>query len=246
MKAHRPVLSGVVAALVAGGISALPGAAQDTKSGTQPTTVTAPAPVYKPPLVGAPAGRVGGGTRSGSARDIFVLSALVPEDTGLTISEQPSLYWFISTATTLPVEVAISDPRATQPLVETKLPSPAKPGIQRIRLADLGVRLEPGVAYRWSVSVIPDANRRSRDILAGGVIERVDAPAGLREKLAQSRKEEHPSLYAGAGLWYDALASISEQIEVTPFDAQLRKQRSGLLTQVGLGLPEIPDEGGIR
>lgn len=246
MKAHRPVLSSLIAALVAGGISALPGAAQETKSGIQPTTVTAPAPVYKPPLVGAPAGRVGGGTRGGSARDIFVLSALVPEDTGLTISEQPSLYWFISTATTLPVEVAISDPRATQPLVETKLSSPAKPGIQRIRLADLGVRLEPGVAYRWSVSVIPDANRRSRDILAGGVIERVDAPAGLREKVAQSRKEEHPSLYAGAGLWYDALASISEQIEVTPFDAQLRKQRSALLTQVGLGLPELPDEGGIR
>src|SRR5262249_20731030 len=200
MKAHRPVLSGVVAALVAGGISGLPGAAQETKSGTQPTTVTAPAPVYKPPLVGAPAGRVGGGRRSGSARDIFVLSALVPEDTGLTISEQPSLYWFISTATTLPVEVAISDPRATQLLVKTKLPSPAKPGIQRIRLADLGVRLEPGVAYRWSVSVIPDANRRSRDILAGGVIEQIDAPTKLKKKLAQNRKEKHPSLYAGAGL----------------------------------------------
>src|SRR5215831_3777287 len=161
MKARSTVRS-TVAGLVAVGISTLPGAAQETKQGTPPTTVTAPAPVYKPPLLGAPAGRVGGGTRSGSARDIFVLSALVPEDSGLTISEQPSLYWYISTATALPVEVAISDPRATQPLVETQLPSPTKPGIQRIRLADLGVRLAPGVAYRWSVSVIPDANRRSR------------------------------------------------------------------------------------
>jgi hypothetical protein len=244
MKAHSAVLSTVVAGLVAVGISALPGAAQQTKSGTPPTTVTAPAPVYKPPLLGAPAGRVGGGTRSGSARDIFVLSALVPEDAGLTMSEQPSLYWFISSATALPVEVAVSDPRATQPVLETRLPSPVQPGVHRIKLADLGVRLAPGVSYRWSVSVISDVNRRSRDILAGGVIERVQAPAGLQEKLAQSRKEEHPFLYAQAGLWYDALTSISELIEVTPYDAQLRKQRAGLLNQVGL--PELPDEGGIR
>jgi Domain of Unknown Function (DUF928) len=244
MKAHSAVLSTLVAGLVAVGISAAPGAAQDTKQGTPPTTVTAPAPVYKPPLLGAPAGRVGGGTRGGSARDIFVLSALVPEDTGLTVSEQPSLYWFISSATALPVEVAISDPRATQPVLETRLPSPVQPGLHRIRLADHGVRLAPGVAYRWSVTVISDPNRRSRDILAGGVIERVEVPAGLQEKLAQSRKEEHPFLYAQAGLWYEALGSISELIEVTPFDAQLRKQRAGLLNQVGL--PELPDEGGIR
>ena len=243
MKAHSAVLATLVAGLVVG-ISALPGAAQESKQGTPPTTVTAPAPVYKPPLLGAPAGRVGGGTRSGSVRDIFVLSALVPEDTGLTMSEQPSLYWFISTATALPVEVAISDPRATQPVLETRIPSPVQPGVHRIKLADLGVRLAPGVSYRWSVTVISDVNRRSRDILAGGVIERVETPAGLQEKLAQSRKEEHPFLYAQAGLWYDALASTSELIEVTPYDAQLRKQRAGLLNQVGL--PELPDEGGIR
>jgi hypothetical protein len=138
--------------------------------------------------------------------------------------------------------VTITDPQATQPLVETRLPSPTKPGIQRIRLADLGVRLAPGTAYRWSVSVIPDANRRSRDLLAGGVIQRVAAPAGLQEKLAQSRKEEHPFLYAEAGLWYDALGSISELIEVTPYDAQLRQQRSSLLSQVGLR--DMGDDGG--
>lgn len=244
MKAFGAVASILVGALVAVAIPALPGAAQETKSGTP--TVTAPAPVYKPPLRGAPAGRVGGGTRSGSTRDMFVLSALVPEDSGLTMSEQPSLYWFISTPTTLPVEVAISDPRATQPVLETRLPSPVQSGVHRIKLTDLGVRLAPGVAYRWSITVISDPNRRARDILAGGVIERVEAPAGLREKLAQSRKEEHPSLYAEAGLWYDALASISELIESPPHDTphdvpQLRKQRSALLTQVGL--PDLGDEG---
>jgi Domain of Unknown Function (DUF928) len=172
---------------------------------------------------------------------MFVLSALVPDDSGLTMSEQPALYWFISNATTLPVEVAISDPRATQPVLETRLPSPVQPGVHRIKLADHGVRLAPGVAYRWSVSVISDVNRRSRDILAGGVIERVDAPTGLRQKLAVTPSDELPFIYAEAGLWYDALHSISDLIELRPNDAQLRKQRSALLTQVGL--PEIGDAG---
>jgi hypothetical protein len=172
---------------------------------------------------------------------MFVLSALVPEDSGLTMSEQPALYWFISSATTLPVEVTISDPRATQPLLETRLPSPVQPGVHRIKLADHGVRLAPGVAYRWSVTVISDVNRRSRDILAGGVIERVEAPAGLREKLALVHSDEYPFVFAQAGLWYDALDSISNLIEAKPDDAQLRKQRSALLTQVGL--PEVANAG---
>ena len=235
MKPHGAVVSVLVAGLIAVGITVLPGAAQEPKSGAQTTTATAP--VYKPPLRGAPSGRVGGGTRSGSARDMFVLSALVPEDSGLTISEQPVLYWFISSATALPVEIAISDPRATQPLLETRLPGPVQPGVHRIKLADHGVRLAPGVAYRWSVTVISDVNRRSRDILAGGVIERVEPPAGLREKLAQVPRDEFPFAYAEAGLWYEALDSISNLIEAKPSDAQLRKQRSALLTQVGL--PEI-------
>jgi hypothetical protein len=113
--------------------------------------------------------------------------------------------------------------------------------VHRIKLADHGVRLAPGVAYRWSVTVISDVNRRSRDILAGGAIERVEAPTGLRQKLALTTSDEFPFIYAEAGLWYDALASISDLIELRPNDAQLQKQRSALLTQVGL--PEIGDAG---
>src|SRR5688572_21778645 len=52
-------------------------------------------PVYNPPPRGAPGGRVGGGTRGPGQRDVFVLSVLAPDHSGLTSSEQPSLYWFI-------------------------------------------------------------------------------------------------------------------------------------------------------
>ena len=189
--------------------------------------------VYIPPKRGAPGGRVGGGTR-GIQRDVFMLSVLAPDHSGLTISEQPSLYWFISGPTSLPVELTVMDPEGVQPILETRLPAPVQAGIHRVRLADHNIRLKPGAAYRWFVTVVPDSDRRSKDILAGGAIERVDVPGDLKTKLATANKSQLFSLYAEAGLWYDAIAAISEMIEAAPQDQALRKQRTALLSQVGL------------
>ncbi len=138
----------------------------------------------------------------------------------------------------------ISDPRATKPLVETRLPSPVAGGVYSVRLVDLGVRLTPGVQYRWFVAVVPDAARRSRDILAGGTIERVDGPEGLRTLVAQASRERLPFIYAEAGLWYDALAAVSELIERAPDNREHRRQRAALLAQVGL--PPIDDTEGDK
>ncbi|MGH7306601.1 MAG: DUF928 domain-containing protein [Candidatus Rokuibacteriota bacterium] len=219
----------------------LTGTAQDNKeappprAGTQPVP---PAPVYKPPPRGAPGGRVGGSTR-GTGREIFVLSVLAPDHTGLTIQEQPSLYWFISSTTSAPVELTITDPGTTRPLLEISTPAPITPGLHRLRLADHGVRLAAGTTYRWFAAVVPDPARRSRDILAGGAIERVDVSPELAAKLAKAGASERPALYAEAGIWYDALAALSEMIDSEPGNSALRKQRAALLAQVGL--PELPD-----
>jgi len=207
---------------------------QETRQAQPQQGVAAPA--YRPPLRGSPGGRVGGGTR-GTGRETFVLSVLAPDHTGLTVSEQPSLYWFISSPTTLSVEITVVDPRATQPILETRVAPPVQVGVHRIRLGDHGVRLAPGVAYRWYVAMVSDSDRRSKDILAGGAIERVAPPEGLVAKLSQADKAAVPFLYAEAGIWYDALATISELIEAAPNDPSLRRQRAALMAQVGL--PEI-------
>src|SRR5262245_24503250 len=76
---------------------------QNLKDQGQITSASVQAPVYTPPKRGAPGGRVGGGTR-GPQRDVFVLSVFAPYHSGFTADEQPSLYWFISNSTSLPVE----------------------------------------------------------------------------------------------------------------------------------------------
>src|SRR5262245_16932975 len=206
---------------------------QNLKDQSKKTESPAPVPVYTPPKRGAPGGRVGGGTR-GIQREVLIISVLAPDHSGFTTSEQPSLYWFISSSTSLPVELTVMDPQGVQPILETRLPSPVTAGIHRILLSDYNVRLAPGGAYLWFVSVVPDADRRSKDITAGGAIERVEMPVGLKAKVAQAAKSDLPSLYGEAGIWYETVGAISELIDDAPQDQALRKQRAALLAQVGL------------
>ncbi|MBI3988963.1 MAG: DUF928 domain-containing protein [candidate division NC10 bacterium] len=111
--------------------------------------------------------------------------------------------------------------------------------MHRLRLADYGVRLSPGVRYQWFVALVVDPDRRSKDILMGGTIERIELPESLQTKLAATSPAEMPHLYAEAGVWYDAVTAISDLIEAAPHDPMLRQQRAALLEQVGL--PEIAE-----
>jgi uncharacterized protein DUF928 len=191
------------------------------------------APVYKPPLRGAPSGRVGSGTRGTPERSIL-LYVLTPDHSGLTTQEQPTLYWYISPSITYPIEFTLAENQTIKPMIEARLGSPSNGGVQRIRLSDYGVRLKIGVEYRWYIAVVRDSNNRSKDILAGGLIERIDPSTNVRTRLSQTGALQAASVYAEAGIWYDALAAISDRIDAAPRDARLREQRAALLEQVRL------------
>jgi len=230
---RRAAMVSIALALVMSLLPAIPLEAQQKP--TEPSTgaKASTEPVYKPPMRGAPGGRVGGGTR-GTGREAFVLSVLAPTHTGLTTSEQPELFWFISSPSSYPVELTVVDPQKADPLLELRIEPPISAGFHKIRLADHGVRLAPGVSYQWYVAVVPDSGKRSKDILAGGSIERVSPPDGLQAKVSSAPKNTVPSVYAEAGLWYDAVASLGELIDRAPTDKALLDQRSALLRQVGL------------
>jgi hypothetical protein len=191
-------------------------------------------PVYKPPFRGAPAGRVGGGTRGIEDEDANIV-VLAPDHTGLTANRQPSLYWFLSANTAFPVEFTLIEQKAVKPLVEERLAPPKRPGIHSIRLADYGITLEEDRVYQWFVTLIPDPERRSKDLLSGGFIQRVEPSRELREKLDRGKRKEAVHLYAEAGLWYDAFMTVCHMIESSPDDARLQQMRASLLEQVGLG-----------
>jgi hypothetical protein len=191
--------------------------------------------VYTPPKRGTPGGRVGGGTRSLEQRP--VIAVLAPDHVGLTIREQPSLYWYLSKPVSGMVEFTLIDSTSLTPILETQLRTPLEAGIQPIHLSDYGIQLATGVSYSWFVALVLDTNRQSKDAVAGGMIERIAFVEALSVNLAFNESRDAGRRYAEAGLWYDAIAVLSERIDAAADDPVYRTQRAALLEQVGL--PEV-------
>jgi hypothetical protein len=190
-------------------------------------------PIYKPPLRGAPAGRVAAGTR-GADQELPYLCLIVPEHVGLTIFSQPRLYYYQSKTSSFPVEFTLIENQGINPIVEKRIDPPKKAGIQSVSIEDCGVTLEPGIQYKWFIALVPDPIHRSKDILAAGGIERIPDPESVKKNLETSDISHAPHIYAEAGLWYDAFDTLSLMIEKSPNDTGLRQQRNALLEQIGL------------
>jgi hypothetical protein len=196
---------------------------------------------YKPPAAaGNIPARVSGAAR-GQAVDT-VLIALVPNHIALTTQAQPSLFWFQSKPAKGKFELTVVEPKKPKPLLSLTAPSADKPGIHRMKLAKYKVELQPDVAYEWSVAIVPDAENRSRDVIAKGVIKRISPPGDLANRVSQMGDLERAQAYAQAGIWYDAFESVSNAIEAHPDDPSLRAQRASLLQQVGLSEAATADK----
>lgn len=176
--------------------------------------------------------RVSGGARGGG--DETSLLALVPDHAALTTSAQPSLFWFQSKPTKAKLELTLVEPKKAKPLLSLTNSQTTKAGIQRIKLAKQKVELQPNVTYEWSVAIVSDPENRSKDIIAKGVIKRIQAPSDLAGKLENKEDVDRAAIYAEGGIWYDALEAISNAIDAHPDDASLRAQRGALLQQIGL------------
>src|SRR5688572_7600444 len=134
-------------------------------------------PVYKPPKETVPRARIESGLRGGGDNELTIV-ALVPDHVGFTMKRDPALYWYLSQATSLPVQFTLMDSRSVGPIVTMTLSHPVRAGLQAVRLKDYGVSLDPGIQYRWFVSVPLDQDKPSKDLVAGGMIERIEFNEG--------------------------------------------------------------------
>lgn len=188
---------------------------------------------FRPPTTGAPSVRVTGGSR-GTGDTQITLDVLAPDDIGVTTREQPSLFWFQSKPADAKFELTLLQENKVKPIVQVTVERSSKAGVQRIKLSDRGVKLSPGVEYQWVVALISDPDNRSTDLVASGVIKRVEPSIELKERIAKATPASLAGVYAEAGIWYDALSVLSDQIDAHPENMALRETRADLLRQVGL------------
>jgi hypothetical protein len=198
----------------------------------QPVEAQADAVQYRPPAKDLAPRRVGGNVR-GLPEAMPAVAVLAPDHLALTVSERPTLYWYLSRPTAARIELVVVDPRDARPVVEAVVPGD-RAGIQPFSLGERGVRLEPGVAYEWSVAVVADPAQRSRDVVAGGAVQRIDPSPALQKRLAGAGEGGRAAVLAAEGIWYDALAALSEPLAARPADAALRERRAAVLEQAGL------------
>jgi hypothetical protein len=192
----------------------------------------APPVIYIPPKRDAPRTRVGGATR-GTGAQAATIEVIAPESVGLTLTGHPVLYWYLPELSDNKVGLRVSSSQSDEPLLKAPLPKPTTAGIQRVRLADHGLTLEHDVDYHWFIAIPGDVRAHERDQFAGGGIIRIDAPIDLAAKL-DTAGSERASILADAGIWYDTIDALSQQIETDPKNAALVLQRAELLRQVGL------------
>jgi len=208
--------------------------AEDDKQSISANEVqSAGAPVYVPPFRGAPSRRIGGGSRSLEINKPY-LTVIAPEHTGLTIQEQPTIYWYISEPSTTTIEFTITTEKGDNRFFEVKLQATELSGLQSFSLKEHNIRLLPNVEYRWYVSIVPDPKRRSKDIIAGGSIMRINLNEKLKQKLDNASSENIFYVLAEEGIWYDTIQSLSGLIEKYPGNKNYKAFRAKLFNQVGL------------
>jgi Domain of Unknown Function (DUF928) len=187
---------------------------------------------YKPPLRGAPGQRVGGASRGLDPVSApgLTIDLLAPDGhAGQTISQAPTLYYFVSARIDQRIQLTISAPRRAVPLLETDIPAPRGPGLYALRLADMRARLDENTLYTWSISVITDPRERANDIVASASLLRTVPDPGLDGVIRAAPPQRRAAVLAQAGLWYDAVAAAAEAK-----DQDRHAALDSLLDQVGL------------
>ncbi len=189
--------------------------------------------IYKPLLLDAPQTRVDGSTR-GKDGEAVILQVLAPDDTGLTLQPQPTLYWYARTPVATRFEIARIDKDKIDPLLEVDAGGEKVAGIHHLDLGDHKISLQPEATYQWSVTQVIVEGSQSKDIIASGIIERMKTGEGLASRIKMSHGTDLVAVYASEGIWYDALGTISSMIDKSPEDQGLVAIRASLLNQVGL------------
>ena len=187
-------------------------------------------PIYTPPLRGAPSNRIGGGTR-GTNETVTILS-LTPDHTGLTINNQPKLYFYLPTLTNNPIEFILINENMEEPLIETNINVETN-GLQLIDISKYNVQLKEENTYQWYVSLKPNTERSSLDIVSGGSIKFIH-PSKLIKNTPKEPSNFTSFEYAKAGIWYETISSIIEENSSETSKENINSQLSSLLNQAGI------------
>lgn len=190
-----------------------------------------PYPTYLPPSFSRPPRRTtAGGTRGGCGGQAAInLTALAPQGhTGQTAASRPTLTWFLAEQTPYPLELQLyrylsgdGEDSRLEPLGIFDL-GESQAGYQRFTLP-ASHPLQPGQTYRWKLVLACEPSRPSRNQIAEADLQVVTTPGAVAPA---TNPVDRAADFVELGLWYEAIASLSEPPVTAPATAYRQALRS--------------------
>jgi hypothetical protein len=176
----------------------------------------------------------------------FSVVALAPQThIGRTASNRPTLTWYIAEEKPYPVELQLyrytsSDPADIQiervDFFELGL---SQPGWMTFTLPTSLPPLDVGETYRWKVILKCSESQPSRNKIDEADLQVLPSPLGM---VVTGEPVQQAEQYVAAGLWYDAIAVLS-QTPVSPAAAAYRSELVGDLAELAAQEAKDPIDG---
>lgn len=172
------------------------------------------------------------------------LTALIPKNLlGMTAANSPKLFFYIpQIPQSKDIEFVLRD--QNDQLVYEKILTPTEQaGIMSFQIPQLekSNSLKANEQYHWYLSVICNAQDRSKDVVVEGLLERVAINSTLATKLSQAPLIEKVKLYQQANLWQDAITTLVALKRSQPNDSQVIEMWNQLLQSANLDLSLIKE-----
>lgn len=170
--------------------------------------------VYNPPSPGEPTSEeTSSGATRGCQKDLAgIVTLLAPtRHVGLTVSSRPTLFFYLSKKSPVPVLLTLAAIDGRKAIVEKRL-ALESPGLKSFSLPP-EVKLEEGKKYVWTITLVCNWVRVSENFDVQRSIKRVAVSKPLEKQLAKvprTNTRERGRLYAENGIWYDAVTNLAK------------------------------------
>lgn len=194
---------------------------------------------YRPPRRGIPTRRDGAGTRSANDRCITgqtSIMAITPMDNfSLTTAQKPVFFWFVPGTNAPNAEFRLLD-RADREIYTTSVKMAGGGGIVSLQLPQaIANQMSPGTDYVWQFSLKCSNTDPSKNPFLEGIVQRTEMTTNLKSAVeTATTPREIATLYAEAGIWHEAIATLAAQRCRQPNDSTLKTSWATLFQSVEL------------
>ncbi len=174
------------------------------------------------------------------------LTLLIPQQSyiGLTVAERPTLVAYIPKVEPgKNGKLIVRTEDGSTNLLTTQFVVPPQAGVISFTLPAHVPPLEVGQRYQWQLEIICEADNPTGIIYSPlGWIERVQDDSALSQQINQAIPQTHSTIYAQAGIWYDALSSLLAQRRAIPEDRTFAQAWESLLSSESVELEAFAQE----